>query len=322
MKLLTCFLLFANISWQHAFSQESVRKKSLYVTPQLFTDAGINTFMNERDIALSPDGKEIFYSVYLQQSQFHAIIHCIKDAKGRWSEPQIASFSGIYSDMEPAFTPDGKKLFFSSNRPASSSPKKDYDIWFVEKKGSSWESPQNPGPGINTDADEFFPSIAANGNLYFTAAYENGIGREDIYVAKFSEGKYHKPVVLDTGVNSKLYEFNAYVSPDEKLIVFSSFGRKDDKGKGDLYMSTKDEKGNWAPARNLHSINSDKLDYSPFLSFDGKTLFFTSERHSMPTLFTGNALTYDRLRSLHQQLENGLGNIYEVSWEAVVESLR
>ena len=38
---------------------------------------------------------------------------------------------------------------------------------------------------INTSGDEFYPSLASNGNLYFTATKEEGIGREDIYTASF-----------------------------------------------------------------------------------------------------------------------------------------
>jgi WD40-like Beta Propeller Repeat len=92
-------------------------------------------------------------------------------------------------------------------------------------------------------------------------------------------------VALDTGVNSALYEFNAFVSPDEQFILFTAFGRKDDKGRGDIYVSTKNEKGNWLPAKNLEVINSEKLDYCPIVSFDNKTLFFTSERHVIPESF-------------------------------------
>lgn len=321
MNVRLYYLVTAICSCVTVFSQRSMEQNKFYGIPQLFSKPVINTFMNERDFAISPDGNEIFYTVYLSQSQFHSIIHCMKDRQGNWSQPKIAIFSGVYSDMEPAFSSDGKKIFFSSNRPEGTSPKKDYDIWFVEKKKDGWGTPQNIGPIVNTSANEFFPSVAANGNLYFTASYEGGVGKEDIFIARWKDGKYAEPIALDTGVNSPLYEFNAFVSPDEQIILFTSYGRKDDSGRGDIYMSTKDSTGKWMTAKNLQLINSDKLDYCPFLSFDKKTLFFTSERHNIPSFFPGSGLTYDRLKDLHEQIENGSGNIYQVSWEAVVRSL-
>ncbi|MGO8055647.1 hypothetical protein, partial [Rhizobium leguminosarum] len=107
-------------------------------------------------------------------------------------------------------------------------------------------------------------------------AYKNGIGKEDIYMARINNGKYEEPVALDSAVNSKTYEFNAFVSPDESFIIFSSFGRKDDLGGGDLYMSVKDEKGEWQPAKHLSILNTTRIDYCPFVSNNKKILFFTS----------------------------------------------
>lgn len=319
-KYLFLFLLI--ISFQiTSLSQESVMNMKSSATPVLFTETLINTSMNERDITISPDGTEMFYTVYLQPTLFHTIIYCKKDKTGKWSSPQVASFSGVYSDMEPSFTPDGQKVFFSSNRPGGSPETKNYDIWYVEKVNEVWLNPKNVGPTVNTAENEYFPSLAANGNLYFTAAYSRGIGKEDIYMARWKDGKYSEAMPLDTAVNSGLYEFNAFVSPDERYILFTSFGRKDDKGRGDIYMSTKDEEGNWLPAKNCWLINSERLDYCPFVSFDNKTLFFTSERHTIPGSFSSNQVSYDKLKDLYNQVQNGTGNIYQISWEAVVQSV-
>jgi hypothetical protein len=141
-------------------------------------------------------------------------------------------------------------------------------------------------------------------------------------VSRWNDDKYAQPVALDTGVNSGLYEFNAFVSPDERYILFTSFGRKDDKGRGDIYISSKDEKGNWRPAKNVRLINSERLDYCPFISFDNKTLFFTSERHTIPESFSDKQASYDQLKALFKQVQNGAGNIYQISWEAVMQSVQ
>ncbi len=91
-------------------------------------------------------------------------------------------------------------------------------------------------------------------------------------------GNWLPAKALDTGVNSSYYEFNAYVSPDESLLIFTSYGRVDDMGRGDLYISIRNAAGHWEPAKNMKAVNSAELDYCPFVSTDGKTLYYTSEK--------------------------------------------
>lgn len=289
-------------------------------SPQIVATNIISTGLSERDFALSPDGTEILYTLQSPQGMFQTILQMKKQANGSWSRPEVAAFAGKYSDLEPAFTADGKKLFFASNRPVSGTEIKDFDIWVVEKENGKWGAPKNIGAPVNTAADEFYPSITKSGNLYFTAAYKNAIGKEDIYLAKWENGKYSEPAPMDTAINSKTYEFNAFVSPDEDFIIFTSYGRNDDKGRGDLYMSIKDETGKWQPAKNLVSINSEKLDYCPFVSFDKKSLFFTSERTELKKSYPDKAIKVDELARLFTSAQNGGGDIYRVSFESLIST--
>ncbi|MEJ2103556.1 MAG: hypothetical protein P8X47_03140 [Ignavibacteriaceae bacterium] len=124
--------------------------------PQIFSQ-----FPNVRDIAISSDGDEIYFSVQSYQNEI-SIIACIRKEDSVWSNPEIASFSGKYYDIEPFLSPDGLKLFYSSNRPSdSSNSTKDFDIWYVqrENKNSEWSKPINVGEPINSDKNEFFPQL-------------------------------------------------------------------------------------------------------------------------------------------------------------------
>ncbi len=281
---------------------------------------GLSTGFSERDFAISPDGAEIYYTLQSPQGVFQTIVYCKKSINGTWSKPEIAPFAGKYSDLEPAFSADGKKLYFASNRPKQGTMPKDFDIWVVNKENGHWGEPQNLGDIINTPEDEFYPAIARNGNLYFTAAYKTAVGKEDIFVSKFEQGKYSQPVPLDTAVNSKTYEFNAFVSPDEDYIIFTSYGRKDDMGRGDLYMSIKDASGKWLPAQNLSMLNSNRLDYCPFVSPDKKILFFTSERINIPNTYISSPVKIDDLLETYTSPQNGAGDIYWVSFEKIMET--
>lgn len=318
MKFALC--LFCCLPVLMASSQKKINLENPPAVLSLFAESIITTKYSERDFALSPDGTEIFYTLQSPaRAVFQTILYMKKDAKGKWSKPVVAPFAGKFSDLEPAFTPDGNKLFFCSNRPVAGTALKDFDIWYTEKKNGEWGEPLNAGAPVNTDADEFYPSVTTSGNLYFTAAYKNSIGLEDIYVAKWNNGKYLEPVPLDSAVNSKTYEFNAFVSPDESFILFTSYGRSDDAGGGDLYMSTKDENGNWNEAKNLRQLNSDKLDYCPFVSFDKKILFFTSEKHLIQKSFEPPAKLDGLLQSFNAPL-NGGGNIYWIKFDKIIKN--
>jgi hypothetical protein len=136
-------------------------------------------------------------------------------------------------------------------------------------------------------------------------------GKEDIYISLLNNGNYSIPTPLDTNVNSATYEFNAFISPGEDTILFSSYGRKDDMGGGDLYMSIKDESGSWLPARNLGpKINSTALDYCPFFDFPRKIFYFTSNRTKVRSGRIKNIL---QLKLEADQAMNGLDNIYFIN---------
>ena len=289
-------------------------------SPMIFMEHIVSTNLNERDMAIAPDGKEMFYTIQAAQNAASTIIMLKKNSNNKWSQPEVASFSGKYSDLEPAFTSDGKKLFFSSNRPTDGQTPKDYDIWYVEKTNGVWSEPKNLGSPVNTKANEFYPSIANNGSIYFTAEYDKGIGKEDIYLSRWTNNVFTTPEPLDTAVNSSAYEFNAFVTADERYIIFTSYGRKNDKGGGDLYISAKNSDGKWAPAKALNTINSSRLDYCPFVTADQKTFFFTSGRHDLSSY--EKTKTFADLTKIYNSVKNGSENIYWMSFASLLESVK
>lgn len=276
----------------------------------------ISTDLYERDIAIAPDGREIIYSLGNYKQTLRSLVG-IKESNGNWDEKQILPFSGIYNDIEPFFSVDGKKLYFASNRPIkTTTTRTDYNIWVVKKVNDSWAEPRPLDTIINTENDEFYPSVSKNGTLYFTATREDGVGREDIFYSSIINDKYQKPIALDTTINSSLFEFNAYISPEEDLIIFSSFGREDDLGGGDLYNSQKDDIGNWTKAKNMGpSINSDKLDYCPFIDYPRGNFYFTSERVGKPS--NKRFETVKELEKESNRILNGMGNNYSVGLETI-----
>jgi len=280
--------------------------------PQLFAPGQVSDAMANRDFTISPAGDEIFYTVQQRDFLSSTIIR-IKKQNGSWLTPEIAPFSGKYNDLEATFSADGKRIFFSSNRPVrAGETKEDYDIWFTELREGKWSEPVHLDSPVNSAKDEFYPSVTRNGNLYFTTQLEGGKGKEDIVVCKWRDGKYDAPESLPEAINSPGFEFNAFVDPDEQFVIFTGYARKDGLGSGDLYISRKDAGGNWTTAVNLgKEINSPGMDYCPFISWDKSYLFFTSNKTSFKTPFQKTITFADLKRSL-TSTDNGLDNIYWV----------
>ncbi|MEL7533538.1 MAG: hypothetical protein AAFN10_19645 [Bacteroidota bacterium] len=274
-----------------------------------------------RDLAISPEGDLRLFTLTTFRSVFSAIVLQSRTTNG-WSDPEIAPFSGQYRDLEPFFSPDGTYLYFASTRPLEDGGEAGpVNMWRVKRTGDEWEVPENLGLTVNREKDDFYPSVAANGNLYFTAAYEDAIGREDIYVARYSRNAYLEPLPLDSNINSVGFEFNAFIDPQERYILFTAYGREDDMGRGDLYISFSTVDGGWTAARNLGPrVNSPFLDYCPFVTPDESILYFTSERHDLKAEYP-EKIDYKAMRLLLEQAQNGSGNIYWINWPSLRDSL-
>ncbi len=282
---------------------------------EIFAEGIVSTDLYERDIAISPKGDEIIYTLCDYKRSIMCLVRILKIGDAR-SNRELLSFSGKYADIEPSFSVDGNKLYFASNRPLDyDTTRTDFNIWVSERTESSWTEPEPLPPNVNTEHDEFYPSVSRNGNLYFTTVRENGFGGEDIFVSRCVDGIYSDPEPLDSSINTPIYEFNACISPDEDLIIFSSFGRKDGLGGGDLYYSIKDETGNWKTAVNMGDIvNSEYLDYCPFIDVPRDNFYFTSERF-LP--INEKLENVNQLEDFSKGILNGMGNIYRVRFSKI-----
>lgn len=308
--LISLLLLSCSAAGQNSFPGN----KPVAAQLSLFAENIVSDGMSNRDFTLSPDGNELFYTV--QHKDFLAsVIIRMRRSNGVWSRPEVASFSGRYKDLEASFSPDGRRIYFSSNRPSSATDSTDdFDIWYTDKTATGWGEPVHAGFTVNTAANEFYPSVTRNGNLYFTAEYVAGKGKEDIFLCAWKDGRYQPPVSLPEAVNSKGYEFNAYVDPDEQFIIFTAYGRADDMGRGDLYISRKDAAGNWSAATNMGpAINSPQLDYCPSITPDKKIFFFTSNRTLHRSPFAQRK-DFQQVAAMLNGPGNGLDDIYWVKW--------
>ncbi len=250
--------------------------------PKIFLKNIVSTKKhNHSSPAISPNGDEIYWSVYenMDSKPFQKIFYMKKEGEN-WSSPKIAEFSGEYSNGGPCFSPKGDKLFFYSERPLSGTSNKiENDIWFVERKENHWSIPKNIGvyKYANREKYIFSPSITNDGTVYFTG-YLKGIKSDHgIYRIRYHDGVYSEPESLPDVINSKnSFNWIAYIAPDESYLIFSS-DRYGSRGYHDLYISY-NSYGHWDDPINLGKlINNGSQVRFPSISPDGKYLFFVRD---------------------------------------------
>lgn len=257
----------------------------------IFAEGVISDAREQWRITFSPDGKTAYFASSDAFFPFtrRATIYMSRFEGGAWSRPEVASFSGTHSDIDPFLSPDGRRLYFSSIRPVAGVPRSDIDLWMVERTAGGWGEPVHLGAGVNSSgSDELYPSVSADGTLYFASGPPEP--RPDRHFDIFSAeraGNGFAPRRPVEGVNTApaagggpqdAWEFNPEISADGRTLVFTSL-RPGGYGLGDLYVSHL-RRGRWSSARNLGPrVNTAADEYHPTLSRDRGTLFFVRRSH-------------------------------------------
>lgn len=299
-------LIFCGLM-QTAPAQISGVDKSIVV--ELVSDE-LNGLPVVRDFCISADEKEAYFTVQSAAEDLSQIV-LVKNAN--WKKPELLPFCDGYSYMEPFLSDDGLRLYFASNRPKSGSAKEksDFDIWYVERpdRKSDWSAPVNMGSAVNSNGDEFYPSVATSKNLYFTLDSPAGLGKDDIYCSKWNGTAYEKPLLLDKSINSEGYEFNAFVSGDENLLIYTRYNVEGGLGSGDLYVARRNERGEWGRPENIGPpVNTPAMEYCPYYDSQTGTLYFTSRRSALkPASFR----SFEAYRAYLLGGQNGMSKIYK-----------
>jgi Tol biopolymer transport system component len=278
--------------------------------PAIFGEGIISTGQFDSHPAFTPDGKTLYFVRSTPNFNLWTILlsHFVN---GKWTTPEVAPFSGQYSDADPFISADGSRFYFISNRPLTGSSTPNLDIWMMEKTAGGWGEPKNVGAPINSPGSEWYPTIAANGTMYFGSDREGGKGRTDIYRSRFVNGKYTEAENLGDAINTQFNEFEPLIAPDESFLIFMAGGRPDGRGGFDLYVSY-NRNGAWTKPANLgDKVNSSGNEYSPTISRDGKYFFWTSTRGFADKPLE-KQLRYQELMNRLQSAGNGLGDIYYV----------
>jgi hypothetical protein len=285
--------------------------------PMMMASGFISSGMDECGGSLGKDGDEFYYC--LKKNSTFSVILGIRFKDGFWSYPEVLDLSGTYRDANPFLSPDGKYLYFASDRPENAGDGiGNWNIWRSSKDDrGNWEDPQLM-PFSSPERNELSVTVDSVGNVYFCADYESQtitleMEHLDIYhVPVLANGEWGEMVKLGPEINTAAVEQTPSISPDGKCLVFSS-SRISGEGTADLYVSYK-ENGTWTPCKNLETpVNSPGYEYAPVFSSDGRILFFTSSREEkLPA-----NMNYSRLKKWVLGPGNGSGDIWYISASSI-----
>ena len=150
----------------------------------------------------------------------------------KWTNIDELDFNDTeYNTAHPAISVDGDEMYFSSDRPGGMGG---MDIWRSRNIGGQWGDPENLGPAVNTDSDEIFPFIHADGTLYFASGGHNGFGGLDLFSSINNGGTYSEITNLGKPFNTESDDFGFIIDRDKKNGYFSS-NRAGGLGEDDIY---------------------------------------------------------------------------------------
>lgn len=187
-------------------------------------------------------------------------------------------------EVAPIISPDGKTLYFTRSNFVGNVGSSKQDVWYstMNEKGQ-WSDAANIGPPINNAEHNAATSISVDGKtLYLINIYKPDGAMAFGFSKSFKtkNGWSFPRESKMTNVVRPESSIEVTLSPYENVAILS-VKRNDSEGLKDLYVSFLQKVGNWSDPLNLGNvINSADYEGTPFLAFDNKTLYFSSQGHA------------------------------------------
>ena len=212
-----------------------------------------NALYHESNATYSPDGKTMVFtrsqhtpgllggsvvkSTIDNVVKLKLMVAKYDESSKKWLEGEEFPYNNAdYSYAHPAFSADGKTLYFSSDRPGGYGGT---DIWkSTISDAGQFNLPENLGVAVNTAGQEMFPFVDGTNALYFASNGLAGIGGLDVFRARIDEnGKVGGTANLGTPINSTADDFGVSFNPTTN-IGFLSSNRRGGEGSDDIYTFT------------------------------------------------------------------------------------
>jgi hypothetical protein len=243
------------------------------VQPRLVAPGVVSTDAPEFGTSIDPRTGRLYFNRI--EPELGMFIWAADRAGSTWrSADRLSIADDRYDDVDPFVSRSGDRLYFASNRPrpgsASEAPRADDDLWYLKREGSGWSRPIYAGDAINSDASESSPSEDRAGHLYFSR--RDGAKSQILSAARRGArfGNVHE-LKVQSGAGARFG--TVAVSADGSTLVLAGGSG----GPPQLWVARR-ERGKWGPVRLLDLAPSGAARFAPYLSGDGRTLYFTGER--------------------------------------------
>ena len=232
----------------------------------------------QQNMTMSPDGREhLFTQTDSALWRYERILRIKSDENNTivLDTPQFVKdfkYENFWFIGEPMISPDNQDLYFVADYPPN--------FWHSKRtENGDWSNPVKMD-SLSSDSRDWFMSVSKNNTLYFATTYlpdpdNPSLEMNGRILKSPSVGGKHLTKEIVDGVFNQEDAGDPVISPNEDYMVFGS-ARDGGYGKADLYVTFKDEEGNWSEAINLgDKINTIHWESGPYISPDEKFLFFS-----------------------------------------------
>ncbi len=252
--------------------------------PEVFAPEIISTDGFNGSSGFSKKGDIFIFRLIGDSAREIFVTHMVN---GRWTQPVQVSWDSKHREGDFAIAPDGKTLYFTSRRPLAGETDEfeEANIWKTEITKTGWSEPEIIVDKINLRYHASYATFTGGGTMCFFSRRPGGLGKADIYLSTLKNGKYIDAINMGKAINTEYEEWDPFIAADESYIIFSST-KPESLGRDDMYISFKLKDDTWSEAVHMgDKLNSKKSQNRPYVTPDGKYLFFTSDR-------TGNREIY------------------------------
>jgi outer membrane protein OmpA-like peptidoglycan-associated protein len=177
-------------------------------------------------------------------------------------------------NYNPVFSYNDSVLVYVADQPLHRA------ILVTERKSGGWTEPVDISKEIGSDGDCLPTSLSFDGKELYLV--QSGPYESDVYVSRGINGRWSAMEPLNENINTNYFESHACISPGGTKLYFTS-DRPGGQGGLDIYVSERTRDGEWQPAVNMGpKVNSFYNEETPFITANGRKLFFSSQGH--PTM--------------------------------------